>query len=91
MFCYLQRVVDGRLGRVDDEMSQREAEALGRSAQVKRLGPRPGKRLLLCAGRSRGRCVALIAPILLLGLEEGQTNRNVSVDLHDIQNLLLED
>ena len=71
-FCHLQRVVDGRLGRVDDEVSQCEAEALGGAAQVKRLGPRPGKSLLLCPGRSHGRRLALIAPILLLGLKGGQ-------------------
>lgn len=47
---HLQRVVDGGLRRVDDEVPQREAEALRRSAQVKCLGPRPGKRLLLWSG-----------------------------------------
>lgn len=78
MLCHLQRVVDGRLWRVDNEVSQCEAEALGSSLQVKRLGPRPGKRLLLWAGRSRSRRLALIAPILLLGLKAAQTNRNVS-------------
>lgn len=84
MLCHLQRVVDGRLGRVDDEVSQCEAEALRSSPQVKRLGPRPGKRLLLWAGRSRSRRLALIAPILLLGLKAEQTNTNVSFELQNI-------
>ena len=76
--------MDGRLGRVDDEVSQCEAEALGGSAQVKRLGPRPGKWLLLGAGRSQGRRLALVAPILLLGLKGAQTNRSVKVDLQNM-------
>lgn len=67
--------MDGGLRRVDDEVSQREAEALGGSAQVKRLGPRPGERLLLRPGGRHGRRLALIAPILLLGLKGEQTKK----------------
>lgn len=50
----LQRVVNSRLRRVDDEVSQREAEALRGSPQVKRLGAWPGKRLLLRRSAQRG-------------------------------------
>lgn len=67
---HLQRVVDSRLRRVDDEVSQREAEALRGPAQAQRLGPRPGEGLLLCAEGRRGRRVALVASIFLLRLEK---------------------
>lgn len=67
---HLQGVVDGRLRRVDDKVPQREAEALRGSAQAQRLGPRPGKGLLLWAGGGRGRRLALVSSILLLRLEE---------------------
>ena len=78
---HLQRVVDGRLGRVDDEVSQGEAEALGGSAQVERLRPRPGKGLLLGPGGGRRQGLALIASILLLRLRGGQTERRVSAGM----------
>lgn len=67
---HLQGVVDGGLRRVDDEVSQREAEALRGSAQAQRLGSRPGKGLFLWAGGGRGRRLALVTSILLLSLEK---------------------
>lgn len=54
MLSHLQRVVDSGLRGVDDEVPQCEAEAMGGPAEVKRLGSRPGKRLLLRAGGSHG-------------------------------------
>lgn len=68
---HLQRVVNGGLRRVDDEVSQREAEALRGSPQAERLGARPGERLLLRRSAQRGqrRRLALISTFLLLGLE----------------------
>lgn len=54
MHTDLKRVVNSRLWRVDNEVSQREAEALRGSPQVKRLGARPGKRLLLRRSAQRG-------------------------------------
>lgn len=62
--------MDGRLRRVDDKVSQREAEALRGSAQAQRLGSRPGKGLLLWAGGGRGRRLTLVTSILLFSLEE---------------------
>lgn len=58
----------GRLRRVDDKVSQREAEALRGPAQAQRLGSRPGEGLLLWAGGGRGRRLALVTSILLLSL-----------------------
>lgn len=78
MLHHLQRVVDGRLRGVHDEVSKSEAEALGGSAQVKRLGPRPGKRLLLWPGGGSGRRLALVTAILRLSLGGKRTkNRNI--------------
>lgn len=77
---HLQRVVNGGLRRVDDEVSQREAEALRGSPQAERLGARPGERLLLRRSAQRGqrRRLALISTFLLLGLEaQRHTDRQV--------------
>ena len=49
-----------------------EAEPLGGSTQVERLRARPGERLLLRPGRSGGRHLTRLVPILLLGLNGGQ-------------------
>ena len=73
--CHLQGVVDGRLRWVDDEVPQREAEPLGGSTQVERLRARPGERLLLRPGRSGGRHLTRVVPILLLGLNGGRNKR----------------
>lgn len=73
--------MDGGLRRVDDEVPQREAEALRGSAQAQRLGSRPGKGLLVWAGGGRGRRLALVTSILLLRLEE--------VDRQDVTQMLV--
>lgn len=48
---YIAReAVRGRLGRVHDEVPQREAEALGGPPQAHRFRSRPRERLLFCGG-----------------------------------------
>lgn len=65
--------MDGALRRVDDEVPQREAEALRGAPQAERFGSRPGEGLLVGPEGGHGRRLALIAPILLLGLRGGET------------------
>lgn len=71
--------MDGRLGRVHDEVSQSEAEALRGSPQTERFGPRPGEGLFLRPGRGGGRRLALFTPIFLFGLK----GRDGSLDPQD--------
>ena len=68
---YQEGRVHGRLGRVDDEVAQGEAEAHGRASQAHRLGPRPGEGLLF---RQVGPCRRLrkVGPLQRVILLKGR-------------------
>ena len=60
--------MDGRLGGVDDEVSEGEAEAQRGASQAEGLGARPGERLLLHGPRRRRRLALVTTLTLLFGL-----------------------
>ena len=69
--------MDGRLGRVNNEVSQREAEALRGTLQAQGLGSGPGEGLFLLPARGgrRGR-LTLVPPVFPLGLGGKEDDRS---------------